>query len=260
MKKWLFLLFCLFLSSAPADVYKWVDEDGNIHYSDRSPQDGAEAMELPKGMYYTPPPLPTRSADRADAEQPEQEGYGELVITQPEMNETIRNNEGLVRVVYNLEPGLVAGDQFKLILDGQELQDRVTDTSVVLNNIERGSHTLKVQVVNGGVVMATSQSVVFHLRKESVFDTSGDSGGDNSQAYTPDYDADAPTGDEYDATETPDYDDGIPEATDGSNFSNVDPNDSSRTVYDSATTPIPSVPGGQFNAGSSYTPNYNQAK
>jgi hypothetical protein len=253
MKKWLFLLSCLVLSPVPADVYKWVDEDGNTHYSDHSPQEGAEAVELPEGMYYTPPPLPETQASGQASPADEQEGYGELVITRPEMNETVRNNEGLVRVVYNIEPGLAEGDKFKIILDGQELQNRVTDSMVVLSNLERGSHTVKVQVVNGGVVRATSQSVVFHLRKESVYDSSGTSDADNTDAYTPDYDSDAAADDEYDATETPDY------GEESADYSNVDPDDSSKTVYDSATTKIPSTKGG-FNAGSSYTPNYNQSK
>jgi hypothetical protein len=259
MKKWLFLLLCLVLSPTSAEVYKWVDEDGNIHYSDHSPEEGAEPVVLPEGVYYTPPPLPESSEESSGEESERQSGqqvvYGELVITRPAMNETIRSNEGIVTIEFDIKPQLASGDTFRLIFDGKKFQDGVTDTAVVLSNIERGSHTVKVQVVRDGVVKATSRSVVFHLHKESVFDPNATPDADNSEAFTPDYAADAPSGEEFDATEKPDYG---PESAD---FSDTDPNDSSKSVYDSATTKVPTAKGGgQYKAGSTYTPNYNQKK
>jgi hypothetical protein len=251
MKNWLFFLFCLILSPASADVYKWVDEDGNIHYSDQSPEEGAEPVELPEGVYYTPPPLPEGSEVDLEEEttsQPGAVGYGELVITRPAMNEVIRSNEGIVTVEYTIEPELVAGDEFKIILDGLKHKDSVTGTTVVLSDLNRGSHTLKVQVLRGGVALATSKSVIFHLLKESIIDPGSTSGVDNSEAFVPDYSADKPTGKEFDATETPDYG---AEAADYSGES----------AYDPATTKIPKAEGGtQYKAGDTYTPNYNQKK
>jgi hypothetical protein len=260
MKKWLFLLLCLFLSSASAEVYKWMDEDGNVHYSDRSPEEDSEPLELPKGVYYTPPALVAGSEqDEAPVPAKRPVGYETLVITKPAMNETVYSNQGLVTVQLSVEPALASGHEFKFTFDGRPLQERYTDTTVVLNNIERGSHTLKVQVMDGETVVETSKSVVFHLRKESIYDPNSGSSGDNSTAFTPDYNADSSSGTEFDASETPNYDEGV--STDGSDYSNVDPNDSSKSVYDSATTKIPSTSGGsQYNPGSSYTPNYNQKK
>jgi hypothetical protein len=260
MKKWLFLLLCLFLSPAPAEVYKWQDADGNVHYSDRSPEEDSEPLDLPKGVYYTPPPI---AAGSEGEEQPTESqklvGYETLVITRPAMNETIRTNQGIVNVELNIQPALAAGHEMKITFDGRPLKDRYTSAAIVLNNINPGSHTLKAQVVDGETVIATSKSVVFHLRRESVVDPSTGSSGDNSTAFTPDYNADSSSGDQFDSSETPNYDDGA--ATDGSDYSTVDPNDSSKSVYDSATTKIPKTTGGsQFNPGSSYTPNYNQKK
>lgn len=258
MKKWLFLLFCLFLSPASADVYKWVDNDGNIHYSDQSPEEGAEPVELPKGVYYTPPPLPDGAEEGSEEEAASQPGpvaYGELVITRPAMNEVIRSNEGIVTVEYTIEPDLVPGDEFKIILDGLKHKDGVKGTSITLNDINPGSHTLKVQVLRGGVAVETSKSVIFHLLRESVIDPNGTSGTDNSEAFVPDYDADTPTGKEFDATETPDY------GAESADYSTVDPDDSSKSVYDPATTTIPDVKGGtQYKSGDTYAPNYNQKK
>jgi hypothetical protein len=255
MKNWLLLLFCLFLSPASADVYKWVDNDGNIHYSDQSPEEGAKPVELPKGVYYTPPPLPEGSEEGLEeglekemAGQPGAVAYGELVITRPTMNEVIRSNEGIVTVEYTIDPALAAGDEFKIILDGLKHKGSIKSTSFVLTDINRGSHTLKVQAIREGVAVATSKSVIFHLLKESVIDPDSTSGVDNSEAFVPDYDADKPTGKEFDATETPDYGAETPDY-------------SGESSYDPATTKIPTVKGGsQYKAGTTYTPNYNQKK
>jgi hypothetical protein len=55
------LLACLLLPPAvPAEVYKWVDEEGRIHYGDARPRDG-EAEVVP-----TPPPPPDEEVLRAN--------------------------------------------------------------------------------------------------------------------------------------------------------------------------------------------------
>ncbi len=45
---------------AAAQVYKWVDEDGKVHYGDRRPDTGADAQTLEL------PPAPSKDADHAD--------------------------------------------------------------------------------------------------------------------------------------------------------------------------------------------------
>jgi hypothetical protein len=44
------IIFCLWLSSpfsAVAEVYRWVDADGQVHYGERPPPQGARRIELP---------------------------------------------------------------------------------------------------------------------------------------------------------------------------------------------------------------------
>lgn len=41
------LLFCLVINPLSAgELYKWVDEDGTLHFSDRKPDDRAESVDL----------------------------------------------------------------------------------------------------------------------------------------------------------------------------------------------------------------------
>ncbi len=42
----LIIVFLAGLAAEAGQVYKWVDEDGNVHYSDQAPPEGQEAKEL----------------------------------------------------------------------------------------------------------------------------------------------------------------------------------------------------------------------
>ncbi len=42
----LIIAFLAGLAAEAGQVYKWVDEDGNVHYSDQAPPEGQEAEEL----------------------------------------------------------------------------------------------------------------------------------------------------------------------------------------------------------------------
>ena len=51
------LVLILASATAPAEVYKWLDADGKVHYGDRPPATGTDSQSL------TLPPAPTRDAD-----------------------------------------------------------------------------------------------------------------------------------------------------------------------------------------------------
>lgn len=64
------LAFCLLSSSAQAEIYRWVDANGQTHYSERREDAGqAKAVEL-KGR---PQPAPTQSANPSTPSWQEQE-------------------------------------------------------------------------------------------------------------------------------------------------------------------------------------------
>ena len=57
-----FLLLWLAAAGASAEVYKWVDEQGEVHYGDRPPVEGARADTLAL------PPAPSRDAEQVERE------------------------------------------------------------------------------------------------------------------------------------------------------------------------------------------------
>lgn len=57
MKKYLVILLVLFTGNAFAVLNKWVDEKGNVHYSDQPPP-----ANVKKTTLHFPPPPPVPSA------------------------------------------------------------------------------------------------------------------------------------------------------------------------------------------------------
>jgi hypothetical protein len=165
MCRYLLISLLLVCFSANAEIYKRVDEDGNVHFSD-SGADGAEQVELPKANTYTP--TVTETAPRAK-EIKTAPGYTDIAIVKPEMNATIRSNLGDVSVSIDLKPTLRPGDSITLFMDGKELLKNKRQTSFALSGIDRGSHTLRATVIGAnGEELISSKSTLFHLHKRIV--------------------------------------------------------------------------------------------
>ncbi len=237
------MLICF---TATAGIYKWVDENGKIHYSD-SEVEGAEQVELPKAVTYTPTATNPAAGDETKPE--ENLGYTNMSIVKPKMNETIRNNNGDVDVGIDLTPGLKPGNSITLYLDGKEALRGSTQTSITLSKVERGTHTLRASVFDkNSVALISSNSIIFHLKMAAV-ETKDNTPKDNSEAYTPDFNQDEGTKADYKKDLSKDY---------GDDFSKD--YGSSNTYKEKAQEYKKGVPSGSgtFTPGSNYSPNYNQ--
>ena len=159
-------------ASATAAVYKWVQPDGSVIYSDRAPDENAAPTELPAlqeiKMPPPPPPSTDTTADNNQSQQTRSEEYTKLTIAEPADNSTFRNNAGQVRVKLELEPALQAGDMVAIILDGKEI-GQGKSTAVSLSNIDRGSHTLQAVVKNAqGSTLISASPITFTLQRTSL--------------------------------------------------------------------------------------------
>ncbi len=164
--KSLLLLFCLLSSSVFAEtVYKTVDDDGNIIFSDK-PSEGAEAIvikeaqsiEIPEGKPLIP---------KVDKEVTIDNEYTKLVINSPAYDSTIHNNAGEVNISIEVNPALANDDKMVVLLDGKQV-DKGSGSSFLLSNIDRGTHTLAVAVLNNNEAeLIRSDDVIFHLRRAS---------------------------------------------------------------------------------------------
>lgn len=180
------LVFTMLLPPAlsHAKIYKTVDEDGNVAYSDTPPANvevrAESTVELEINNTYnaeqsTPVPTtnPTKgsrpgdivSADNSATPANPSTAYQTIAITAPAADANLRSNSGNVTLSISLQPGLVPGDQVRFFLDGKPV-GTVTGTSLSLTNIDRGTHTLAAVVIDGaGKPRISSNTSSFSIQR-----------------------------------------------------------------------------------------------
>ena len=113
-------------------------------------------------------PAPTKeAAPEAAPKEPEEPKviYESLEITQPENDKAIRSNEGKVTALARSVPALDSNHRFRWSMDGTPVQE-VNAPELRLNNVNRGTHTLQVQIVDAdGKVVMSSETITFHLMR-----------------------------------------------------------------------------------------------
>lgn len=95
--------------------------------------------------------------------------YESVRIVSPEPEEAVHDNNGNVTVAVTVLPHLRAetGDHFIVLLDNSVAASG-SNQVFQLSSIERGSHTLQVQLVTAnGTVVATSPPVTFYMWQAS---------------------------------------------------------------------------------------------
>jgi hypothetical protein len=170
----LFLSLFLCAHTASAQVYKWVDEDGIVHYSDQ-PAPGAERIDIQQNPRSAPAPrrsTATRAAaaasDTAAAEPAKPFSYESLSFTSPGSEQTLWNIGGTLNVTMSLSPALRNGDRVRLYFDGAA-QPISGTTSVQLEEVWRGAHNLQAEVLDAnGTLMIRSEPIRFYVQQTSV--------------------------------------------------------------------------------------------
>lgn len=166
----LLLFFALNFTTASAELYKWVDDEGNISYSDQPPFKDAEQL-TPPGLSTTPAvKVPAKQPEPADEKTPEFK-YTYFRITSPEHDATIRNNEGNLSITLGMKPALntLLGHSISIQLDGKTVEESLLGTSASLKNIDRGSHTISAAIKDKkGRVLLNSNSITVHVHRVSI--------------------------------------------------------------------------------------------
>ncbi len=164
------LIFILFISlsfsaSAAAKVYKKVNPDGSVEYSDRPQDEADEPIKLKPVQTITLPPIPKTTASPPSAATTKPFKYETISITAPKDDEGIRSNNGDFVARGDLSPRLQSDQEHHIqwLLDGREVPG-ATGLTLSLKNLDRGTHQLQLRVVNfdGGVEIQTP-TISFHI-------------------------------------------------------------------------------------------------
>lgn len=160
------------VGQAAEEVYRWVDEDGVVHYSDQ-PHPGAEKLRIESAPAPgTRLPANAREAPRGDRPQQDPQSdqafsYQSLTVSQPAAEETLWNIGATLNVTLDLQPSLRAGHRVRVYFDGE--QRDVSGTQFTLEEVYRGVHNIQAEVVDAnGNVMIRSQPNRFYVQQTSV--------------------------------------------------------------------------------------------
>lgn len=165
---------------AAEEVYRWVDEDGVIHYSDQ-PHPGAEKLVIegapaPGTRLSSGASSAQRAGTRTQpAQQPQAEepfGYESLEISRPSAEETLWNIGATLDVTLDLQPSLQPGHRVRVYFDGEPRD--VSGTRFTLGEVYRGEHNLQAEIVDAnGNVMIRSEPSRFYVQQTSVINPRG---------------------------------------------------------------------------------------
>ena len=167
-----FLLSCTAIRPHAAEIYKTVDKDGNVVFSDQ-PADDAKPVSIGPTNSMGPPSGASRPAAPEGSSEPTAAYYESLDITSPEDGSTINNPVGNVLVQFNLSPQLRDGDTTRLLIDGVP-GGIPADGGLLAPTNSRGEHRLEVQVLDPeGSVLRTSAPIQVTVFRSPVRDKPG---------------------------------------------------------------------------------------
>jgi hypothetical protein len=166
------LALCLLLIALPAaaEVYTYIDAQGNRAFTDQPPPGNAKRIQLAPGNRMSANPNATTSTPSAKKAQDKPLfHYQMLRVLVPDPDATIRNTQGELIVSVTSEPGLQRGHRYRLLLDGQPTADPGPSPVFALSNIDRGSHHLAVEILDEqGRMVERTPSQPFHMLRISL--------------------------------------------------------------------------------------------
>jgi hypothetical protein len=166
------LALCLLLIALPAaaEVYTYIDAQGNRAFTDQPPPGNAKRVQLTPGNRMSANPSGATSTPSAKkARDKPLFHYQMLRVLVPDPDATIRNAQGELIVSVTSEPGLQHGHRYRLLLDGQPTADAGPSPVFALSNIDRGSHHLVVEILDEqGRMVERTPSQPFHMLRISL--------------------------------------------------------------------------------------------
>lgn len=174
MRLTIFLLAAIFMTSqATAQVYRYTDSKGNTVFTDQPPE-GASASKLElapiNNMPAVEPQLrskklsPATSQDESESES----SYAQLTLANLSNDDAIRANDGNFSVQVNIKPSLSELHKLQLLIDGQAHGKPGSSLTLQASGIDRGEHSIAVQVLADGNLIQQSDTVTVHVIRASV--------------------------------------------------------------------------------------------
>ena len=166
---WLALTCTLGAGSAIATtLYKWVDAQGVVHYSD-TPQPGAQKIQVQAAQTYSAPkparipPTPSTTSKSTDATAA---GAYQCQLLAPTAEQAYFDPDA-VQIAVAVTPALTGSDRLVVTVDGTPVPVSPSGQAMVPSP-ERGAHTISASVQGADGSTTCSTSVTFNVQRTTL--------------------------------------------------------------------------------------------
>jgi len=165
------IVCCLLATSMlyAATVYKKVNKDGSVEYSD-SPFPGASEVKLKDidkqntlPAFKKPQSLISKPSSKSSTVKPD------IHIVSPLNGDTLRDNEGNITIVVQKEGKQKKKYKTQILVNGVPVGKPSQASVISLKNINRGELKIKAQLLSRtGNILATTPETVVYMHRVSV--------------------------------------------------------------------------------------------
>ena len=168
----IFAGLALSLAAASQEIYRWVDKNGVVHYSDQPDSPDAVLIDvIEPNAYEAQDALAAANADRYDSgsrrDEQEESRYTSLAIVSPTPDQVFFGADAVVSVAAELQGTLQPDHTVAFFLNGERRETE--GLTAQFPGLPRGSYVLRASILDAdGRPVITSPQVSFHVRQPSI--------------------------------------------------------------------------------------------
>nr|WP_159971632.1 DUF4124 domain-containing protein [Pseudomonas sp. 8Z] len=165
----LLLGLLLLIQSAQAQVYTYIDAEGNRVFTDSPRSSAAERVSITPANTAQPIPPQPSAKPTPPAVTKQVVHYQMLRVLVPEPDASIHNTSGDMIVTLTSEPGLLPEHSYRLLLDGEPQGEPSRSPVFALQSVDRGTHQLVGEIIDAaGLIVERTPAQPFHMHRMSL--------------------------------------------------------------------------------------------
>ncbi|MEE4174658.1 MAG: DUF4124 domain-containing protein [Xanthomonadales bacterium] len=168
----------MLVAAAPAgatDIYKTVDENGQIIYTDRPPTPDAQPISLRELSVVEAPSYAPPQRDRDEGEPDTQASMNELrlmyrdfKLVSPAPEQNFWGTGQVATIAWDAGAPLEQGLSVVYFVNGEAVSDPTTASTFNTEPMDRGEHTARVDLIGpNNQVIASAGPVTFYVKQNS---------------------------------------------------------------------------------------------
>lgn len=165
MRIFLFSLLALLSIGAMAEIYRYTDANGKTVFTDRPPPGNATPVDLPPANTVEMTlPEPTQRTEKSAPGEP-RAPYRVLSVGGIPDGEALRANAGVITLTAQIDPPLRRGHLLRFLFNGEPAAGASTATLLQLRDVDRGEHSVQLEVLSGERVIQRSATEHFTVQR-----------------------------------------------------------------------------------------------